>query len=391
MKPKAVSQLVRGRFSEQLVKEAAIALREKLGQNPTLGILFVSVDYIEHINDVLEIIRLNARVPLLTGCSTQGIIGTNEESEAQSGFSLLLLSLPDCQVKAVPFTQAMIEEATVADYWYEKTGLKPDDVKAWLVFADPFTCQLDDWLKSWNRAYPGVPCLGGLACGPTQSAESWLFLNDGLVEHGIAIALSGAIHIETVVSQGCKPIGEPLTVTHAEENYLLTIGSKPAFEVLNDVYQSLTDDERQKARGHLVAGLALNEYVEDFKQGDFIVRNILAADPSSGAVAINALPRVGQTMQYHLRDASAAAADLTALLDKAQKKKKFKPFAGILCNCNGRGRELFTVPNHDAHLINEHFPNLPLAGFFANGEVGPIGHQNFIHSFTASLALFSEI
>lgn len=389
MKPKAASKLVRGRFSEELVRNAAVALREQLGQNPTLGLLFISVDYIEHLTDVLEIIRLHARLPLLAGCSTQGLIGTDEESEAQSGFSLLLLSLPNAQAHAIPFTHAMVEEADAPGYWHQQTKLRPEDVKAWLAFTDPFTCRVDDWIKTWNHDYPGIPCIGGLASGPTKTPEAWIFLNDRVIEHGLLIGLTGSLRVETVVSQGCKPIGEPLTVTNAEENYLLTIGYKPAFEVLNDVYQSLTEDERQKARGHLVAGLALNEYLEDFKQGDFIVRNILAADPSSGAVAINALPRVGQTMQYHLRDAAAATTDFTHLLDEA--KKKATPFAGLLCNCNGRGRELFTVPNHDAHLINEHFPNLPLAGFFANGEIGSIGEQTFIHGFTASLALFSEI
>ncbi len=389
MTPKAASKLVSGRFSEEQAREAAIALRQELGQDPTLGILFASPDYSDNLEDLLEIVRLHGHVPILAGCSGQGLIGTGEEREGQAGFSLLLLAMPGCEVRPFVFNQAMIEEVDSADYWREKSGVKPEDVKAWIVFADPFSCQIDAWLKSWNNAYPGVPCLGGLASGPTQTPESWVFLNDHRVDCGLVLALSGDIRVDTVVSQGCKPIGEPLTVTQAQHNVLLTVGHKPAFEVLNDVFLSLPERERQHARGHLFAGLATNEYLEDFKQGDFLVRNILDADPSSGAVSINAMPRIGQTMQYHLRDATAATNDLKALL-AAKQKAKIQPFAGLLCNCNGRGRELFTVANHDAQLINDSFPNLPLTGFFANGEVGPIGQQNFIHGYTASLALLSS-
>lgn len=386
---KATSKLVHGRFSEDIVREAAIALREQLGQNPTLGLLFVSPDYIEHLDDVLEITRLHGHVPILAGCTSLGLIGTGEESEALSGFSLMLLSMPGCEVHPFNFTQSMIEESGgVADYWHHKTGVATDNIKAWMVFVDPFNCQIDAWLKQWNKAYPGVPCFGGLACGPSTSNESWVYLNDKIVECGLAIGLGGDIRVDTLVSQGCRPIGEPLTVTQAQQNFLLTIGSKPAFEVLNDVYQSLPDKERQNARGHLFAGLAMNEYVEDFKRGDFLIRNIVAADPSSGAVAINALPRVGQTIQYHLRDAAAATADLKALLKEAQQHAP-NAAAGFLCNCNGRGRELFDVANHDAKLIDHHFPNLPLTGFFGNGEIGPIGTQNYSHGYTASLALLS--
>ena len=131
---------------------------------------------------------------------------------------------------------------------------------------------------------------------------------------GVALALEGDVAVHAVVSQGCKPIGEPLTVTQAERNVLLTLGSRPAYEVLSDVYKELSDAEREQARGHLFAGLAVSEYLEEYKRGDFLVRNIIGADPKSGAVAINALPRVGQTLQYQLRDSRMASEELRRLL-----------------------------------------------------------------------------
>jgi small ligand-binding sensory domain FIST len=220
-------------------------------------------------------------------------------------------------------------------------------------------------------------------------SEAWVFCDDRVVSGAVALGLEGDIAVHAVVSQGCKPIGEPLTVTQAERNVLLTLGSRPAYEVLSDVYKELSDAEREQARGHLFAGLAISEYLEEYKRGDFLVRNIIGADPKSGAVAINAQPRVGQTLQYQLRDSLAASDELRRLLfaQSAALPPAAAPYAGLLCTCNGRGRGLFGRPSHDAALVNEFFPGLPLAGFSTNGQIGPVGERSFEHGYTASLAL----
>jgi small ligand-binding sensory domain FIST len=203
----------------------------------------------------------------------------------------------------------------------------------------------------------------------------------------VALALQGDVAVHAVVSQGCKPIGEPLTVTHAEKNVLYALGSRPAYEVLSDVYKELSDTEREQARGHLFAGIAVSEYLEDYKRGDFLVRNIIGADPKSGAVAINATPRVGQTLQYQLRDSRVATDELRRLLRGELAQTKASPYAGLLCTCHGRGKGLFGGPNHDAGLINEFYPGLPMSGLFANVQLGPVGERSFAHGYTASLAL----
>jgi small ligand-binding sensory domain FIST len=202
-------------------------------------------------------------------------------------------------------------------------------------------------------------------------------------------ALEGDVSVHAVVSQGCKPIGEPLTVTSAERNVLLKLGSRPAYDVLSDVYKDLSDAEREQAKGHLFAGIAVSEYLEEYKRGDFLVRNIIGADPNSGAVAINAVPRVGQTLQYQLRDSRVANDELKRLLGAKAMFHTLDPYAGLLCTCHGRGRGLFGDPNHDAGLINEFFPGLPLTGLFANVQIGPVGDRSFAHGYTASLALIA--
>jgi small ligand-binding sensory domain FIST len=386
----AASRLVTGPFDEAVVRDAAVQLRQQLSGKPSFGLVFVTPDYAEKAPDLLELVRVYGHVPTLIGCSGTGLVGQALEQEEGPGFSLLFVSLPGGgKASSFSFSQDVVEASTGPEYWHQRTGLKAADVKAWLVFLNPFSLNVEIWLKQWNQAYPHVPVFGGMAGGVPGDPEAWVFCDDRVVPGGVAIALQGDIAVHSVVSQGCKPIGEPLTVTHAEKNVLLTLGSRPAYEVLSDVYKELSDTEREQAKGHLFAGIAVSEYLEDYKRGDFLVRNIIGADPKSGAVAINAVPRVGQTLQYQLRDSRVATDELKRLLREQIARLDPPPFAGLLCTCHGRGRGLFGGPNHDAGLVNDFYPDMPLAGLFANVQLGPVGDRSFAHGYTASLVLLA--
>jgi len=386
----AASRLVTGSFDEAVIRDTATHLRGQLSDKPTFGLVFVTPDYADKATELLELIRVYGHVPTLIGCSGTGLIGRSQEQEEGSGFSLMLMSVPGGKVTAYPLHQDMVETSSGPESWLARTHLKPADVKAWLAFLNPFAFDKDAWLKQWNQAYPHIPIFGGLAGGVPGEPEAWVFCDDRVVPGGVALALQGDIAVHSVVSQGCKPIGEPLTVTQANRNFLLTLGSRPAYEVLCEVYKELSDAEREQARGHLFAGLAVSEYLEEYKRGDFLVRNIIGADQKSGAVAINAVPRVGQTLQYQLRDSRMATDELKRLLRDQQSAMASTPFAGLLCTCHGRGRGLFGEPNHDASLINDFFPGLPMTGLFANVQIGPVGDRSFAHGFTASLMLLSS-
>jgi small ligand-binding sensory domain FIST len=385
----AASRLVTGPFDEAVIRQTAIDLRQQLAGPPTFGLVFVTPDYAPKASDFLELVRIYGQVPTLVGCSGIGLVGTAQEQENGSGFSLLLLSLPGARATAFAFDQDMVESAAGHQFWPEKTGIAPANAKAWLTFLNPFSLNVEHWLKQWNEAYPHIPTFGGLGGGAPGDPEAWIFCNDRAVNGGVALALEGDVSVHAVVSQGCKPIGEPLTVTSAERNVLLKLGSRPAYDVLSDVYKDLSDAEREQAKGHLFAGIAVSEYLEEYKRGDFLVRNIIGADPNSGAVAINAVPRVGQTLQYQLRDSRVANDELKRLLGAKAMFHTLTPYAGLLCTCHGRGRGLFGDPNHDAGLINEFFPGLPLTGLFANVQIGPVGDRSFAHGYTASLALIA--
>jgi small ligand-binding sensory domain FIST len=206
---------------------------------------------------------------------------------------------------------------------------------------------------------------------------------------GVALAVGGGVKLSSVISQGCTPIGETWTITKVEQNIIHQIGNRPAYQVLLETFNQLPAEDQSKARGNLFIGLVVNEYLEEFHRGDFLIRNLIGADPKAGCIAVGALPRAGQTLQFQRRDARAATEDMRALLERAQRDVTGGTvYGGCLCSCNGRGSRLFGVPNHDAAMVQTHLGPLGVAGFFCNGEIGPVGLRNFLHGYTASLALF---
>jgi small ligand-binding sensory domain FIST len=380
-----------GSFDEAGLQQWAEHLHRQFQSHPvSLGLAFMSPRFFSCAKQVLEILQVHARIPLLVGCSSQGLIVGAQEVEQDAGLTLGLYALPDADLKAFHFTQEQVEEANGPGYWRLETGLEPEQTNGWLVFADPFHLDPESWLKGWNEAYAPLPVIGGLASGDAQRTQ--VYLNGEVFEEGgVAVSIGGGVKLASVTSQGCTPIGETWTLTRVEQNIIHEIGNRPAYEVLAETFNSLSAEEQRKARGYLFLGLVVNEYLEEFHRGDFLIRNLIGADPRSGSIAVAALPRQGQTVQFQRRSAAAASEDMEALLTRARDELVGKTvYGGCLCCCNGRGQNLFGSPNHDAEKVQQRLGPIGLAGFFCNGEIGPIGQKSFLHSYTASLALFTE-
>jgi small ligand-binding sensory domain FIST len=377
-------------FDEAGLRDWVERLREQLPRPVSLGLVFMSPDFFPHAAATLEILRVHGRIPLLVGCSGAGLIVRDEEIENASGIVLALYTLPGAKLKGFRFTQSQVEEANGAAYWHLETGIEPSRTNGWLAFHDPFHMDAESWMRSWNEAYAPVPTFGGAASGLFAEQTTQVYLNGDVYEEGgIAISVGGDVKLAGVVSQGCTPIGEPWTLTRVEHNLIHQIANRPAYSVLAETFQKLPPADQQKARGNLLIGLVVNEYLEDFHRGDFLVRQLIGGDPNSGILAVGALPRAGQTMQFQRRDAAAASEDMSELLVRSKKSLGGATiYGGCLCSCNGRGKNLFGVPNHDAGLIQKQIGPLGLAGFFCNGEIGPVGGKSFLHGFTAALALF---
>ena len=387
----AVAGHWKGGFEEAGLQAWAEELRNRLrAPRVSLGLVFLTPAFFAHAAQVLEILRVHAHIPLLAGCSSASVIVGGRELEDAPGVAVGLFALPGAELKAFHFTQEQVEEAQGPAYWHAETGLGPARTNGWLVFAEPFHLDAERWLRGWNEAYAPRPVLGGLASGDPGDPVAQVYLNGEVFETGgVAVSVGGPVKLVSVISQGCTPIGNTWTITRVEGNLIHEIGNRPAYEVLLRTFNELPDSEKQKAQGNLFVGLVINEYLEEFQRGDFLVRNLLGADPRSGALAVGAFPRLGQTLQFQRRDAAAATEDMVALLSRAKAGLDGATIYGAcLCSCNGRGHRLFGRPNHDAELVQQQLGPLGLAGFFCNGEIGPVGERNFLHGYTASLALF---
>jgi small ligand-binding sensory domain FIST len=376
-------------FDEDGLRAWAEKLRAKLGARPvSLGLVFMSPKFFPHAQATLEILRVHARIPLLAGCSSASLVAGSREIEDATGIVLALYSLPGAELKGFRFTQTEVEAAGDENYWPTESGVAQKKSNGWLAFIDPFHLDAESWIRSWNAAYAPLPVFGGLASGIFTDKTTQVYLNGEVFEDGgVAISVGGDVKLSGVISQGCTPIGETWTLTRVEQNLIHQIANRPAYAVLAETVQQLSHADQQKARGNLFIGLVVNEYLEDFHRGDFLVRNLIGGDPNSGVLAVAALPRAGQTMQFHRRDAAAANEDMGELLAK-EKTVGATIYGGCLCCCNGRGKNLFGQPNHDAELVQKELGPIGLAGFYGNGEIGPVGEKNYLHGFTASLALF---
>lgn len=382
-----------GSFDEPGLQAWVASLRASLrAPRVSLGLVFLSPRFFSHAAELLEVLRVHGQIPLLVGCSSPGLILNHREVEEDAGLVLGLYHLPGATLQAHHFVQADVDEGDDPDYWVRRTGGGREATNGWLIFADPFHLDGETWLRQWNEAYPGVPVVGGLATGHGGEPRTQVYLNGDVFEEGVvALSVGGEVVVHSIVSQGCIPIGEPWTITRAQGNLIQEIGNRPAYQVLAETFNGLPSTQQKRAQGNLLVGLVVNEYQEDFQRGDFLIRNLLGGDPNSGVLAVSARPRPGQSLQFQCRDAEAATEDLLALLTQARDSLGGRPvYGGCLCVCNGRGRRLFKTPDHDAAMAQEFFGPVGVTGFFCNGELGPVGSRNYLHGYTASLALFAR-
>jgi small ligand-binding sensory domain FIST len=386
-----VTGVWKGGWDEAGLGRWAAMLRARLdAPEVTFGLVFITSALFDRAEELIEILRLKGQIPLLAGCSGGGVIGDSDEFEGGSEIVLALYHLPGTQMHGFHFTSEDVDEAQSGEHWHSRTGLDATEPGGWLVFASPFDLNGEAWLRTWNAAFPGVPTIGGLSSGIFSPPRTQVYLNGEVYEEGlVAVALTGDVRIETVVSQGCTPIGESWTITKAERNFILGIANRPAYSVLLETFNGLTHEEQVKSQNNLFIGIASDEYHDEFRRGDFLIRNLLNADPKNGVLAVGAQPRPGQTIQFQRRDPQTAGEELAALLADARRRiGKRVVYGGCVCLCNGRGARLFGRPGHDAGLIQEQLGPLPVVGFFGNGELGPIGNRNYLHGYTAALGVF---
>jgi len=390
------------RPSLEAAVEDVVEQAQKLLQVPAdLGLVFISSAFASEYSRLMPLLqeklsRENLSLPALIGCCGGGIVGIDskgnvQEVEEGAALSLTLAHLPDVKVQTFHIsTDVLPDPDSSPDDWVELMGVPPQDQPHFILLADPMSSGISELLQGLDFAYAGAAKVGGLADTGLSGSHSSLFCDfkqyrDGLV----GVALSGNLVMETIVAQGCRPIGQPYQVVEGERNILLKLEesaygkTRTPLEILQGIFEDLDEEDRALAQRSLSIGIAQSAFKQTLEQGDFLIRNVLGVDPRTGAMAIGDRVRPGQRIQFHLRDAEASEDDLTMLLERYQNQDQTSsPVGALMFACLGRGEGLYNRPNFDSRLFTRYL-NVPLSGFFCNGEIGPVGNTTFLHGYTS--------
>ena len=374
--------------SEAAAREAATqAARPLGGEQPDLAVVFVSPHHAQASARMLDVIHEVAAPKGLIGCVAEAVLGGRQEVEGHPGVSVWLGRLPG-GVDTVHPEFVRTTEGGIFAGWRVDPEAPPGAV---ILVCDPFTFPADLLLSYLNETVPGTPVIGGMASGAVRPGETLLFHDHEVVESGaVAAVLNGVVRVRTLVSQGCRPIGQSFVVTQAEENVLQGLGGRPPLERLRETAGRLSAADRELLDRGIHLGRVIDEYKAEYGTGDFLIRGVIGADPDTGAMAVGDRLEVGQTVQFHVRDAATADEELRSIMERSMASLPGRVAGALLFTCNGRGTRMFRQPNHDAGLISSYLGAAPMSGFFCAGELGPVGGRNFLHGFTASLAVFVD-
>jgi len=372
--------------------EAADRARAGLERPCDLAFVFASGQHLGMAKWLLSEVHERLEPRALIGCGAGGTVAGGHELEDTPGIVVWGASLPDAELETMHLTAERDADGFrllgVPESLAESSdGGSAEADECVIALCDPFSFPPEELLAGLERSRPHMPVLGGLASA--SFAGGAMLLQDGEVhtEGAVAVRMRG-VQVLPCVSQGAGPVGPEMTITKAEANVIGELAGKPAMERLGEVIAALPEHERDLAASGVLIGLVIDENRPEYDRGDFLVRPIIGADRESGAIAIGEPVRIGQTVRLQVRDAASADEDLRAALrDQVQALGADGAAGALLFTCNGRGSHLFEVPDHDAAAIEDSL-GIPTAGFFCAGEIGPVGGRNFLHGFTATMAVF---
>jgi small ligand-binding sensory domain FIST len=356
---------------------------EALGDAPDLAVLFVTAPHAGALEDIARTVREVLHPGTLLGVTAVSVLGGDREVEEHPAVTLWAAGL------GAAVTPVRLD-ASVPSIGIAVSGLDHDLVgdmqeRTLLLLADPFSMPVDGFLEAAPETYPGLRIIGGLASAARGPGGNRLVLDDRQYTDGAVGALLPPVDsLTAVVSQGCRPIGTPMTVTKSDGRIIYELAGRPALERLVELLESLEPEERALAQRGIHLGRVINEHKVDFDRGDFLIRTVLGGDRDVGAIAVGDEVDIGATVQFQVRDAESADHDLRELLAGRRAQ------GALVFTCNGRGTHLFGQPDHDARVINAHVEGGATAGMFCAGELGPIGDRSFLHGFTASILLFGD-
>jgi small ligand-binding sensory domain FIST len=389
------------------------------GATADLAMIFFTTHHSAQAEAIGRVVQRMLAPRCTLGVSAESVLGGETEFERVAGVSVLALSLPGVDLKTFRIEDLLPFVGPDSGPDLAAAAGMTGAFRGTILLADPFSVPMNSLLPAIARARPEVggndtdlrrrpaPIIGGLASGAEKAGGNRLLLNGAVSRSGgVGVSFSGPVRIDALVSQGCRPIGQPMVITGGKGQIITSLGGKPALRALSEMIESLDEHSKSLLKRGLFIGRAVNEYKDRFGRDDFLIRAVLGVDQNTESLAVAELLKVGQTVQFHVRDSTTASEDLALLLDG--QRLHDEPIGALAFTCNGRGTRLFSTPNHDARAISRAFTHpraaeerakpgtpipdtqqpMPLAGFFAAGEIGPIGDGVFVHGQTASVALF---
>ena len=362
-------------------------LQAELGSDrPDLLWIFVSPAFAEAYELILDILRDIFQGAQVVGCSGGGVLAAGAEVEHhEPALAAMAAVLPGVTTTIRHLETPEFPPEVDVEAWQRFVGVPAEPVPAFILLPDPFTSDVDRLMAALDRAYPEAPKIGGLVSGGSRSGDHALYAGDVRRNRGaVVVALQGNLSVQTVVAQGCRPVGEPMLVTKCQDNTVLELNQKRP----TDVLQELADTLPQSifSRHGFFIGVEMRDQRE-YQAGDFLVRNLLGVERSSGGLVVGAMIKQFQAVQFHVFDREAAVLDLSSQLE-SQASAHGAADGALLFSCLGRGQGLFNEPAHDSGRVREYLGAPALAGFFCNGEIGPVGGRTFLHGYTSAIAVF---
>ena len=377
---------------EEAIAECGVAINNAVsGETLDLAVAFISPHYEDSYDCVADLMAETLGAKHVFGCSGGGVIGNGVEVEQRAGVSITAAVLPNVNVRPFHLEGELLPDMDAGpDKWADLVGVQADQGPHFVMLVDPYSFPVQDLLMGMDFAFPRAAKIGGLASGASRQGGNALFLDREVWRTGaIGLALDGNITVDTVVAQGCRPIGNPMRISKSDRNMLVELDGQPPMEVLRNMFETLPERDRGLLQNSLFLGVVMDELIDSPVQGDFLIRNVVGMDQATGGLAIGEMLKEGQLVQFHLRDAETSTDDLQAVLTRYADEHRENDIPGaLLFSCLGRGQYLYGKPNHDTDLFRDKLGDVPLGGFFCNGEIGPVSGTTFLHGYTSSFGLF---
>ena len=377
-------------FGRALEEAAGTAVEDLHGAAPDLAVVFVSGSHADDDVPLAPALKTHLGECVWFGCSAAGVIGGGHEVEQEPSVSVTVASLPDVQIRPFHVEETQLpQQRSDVKAWRAMLGVSPEDNPQFLLLGDPFGFNVERFLRGLDLAFPASGKAGGLASGAEEPGRTALYVGGRRFSSGVGgLALTGNLHMDTLVSQGCRPIGEPMFVTSADGNMLRGLDGYPAIEALKALFERVDSRDQELMQHSLFLGIAMGGGRTDYRHGDFLIRNVLGADQDTGSIAVGTLLETNSVVQFHVRDAETSAEDLEHLLRQVTGKNETAPAGSLLFSCLGRGKHLYGEADHDSNALRRHFGPVPVGGFFCNGEIGPVHGSTYLHGYTSAFALF---